>query len=529
MSLRRSFMLGLATFAIALAVAPAASATGGPAAGDVHAGGQRRHDRQGRRGRRARRRAADGVGHQGRCRPDRERARQAGRRRRQGHAQAQQEGPDGDRAGAPRWPPAASTSGARGTSRAASATSCIDVAAQQPAARQARGARADASGPRADRAEGHAGRPARCPTDRGRRCCTRRTSTRASGSASRSTAACCTTSSTRWRANDKAIKDLLKTHRAVVRHLREPGRLPVHVRRRAAVAQEPARQQRRRRRSPSATASTPTATSPSTGATTTRARRRTRRTRPTAARAPASEPETQAMAGPDRPHQAEVPVEPALVRPVAPVPAGLAGRHARRRQPDLRRARRHSTPTRRSRASTRASRPTRCTSPTARRPTTPTRRAGTVAYTPELGEGDPGRGLRVPGRRGADPGGVREDAAVPPGPREVGRAPRDAGLAGRASTSSRSTSTHDDIDPQNGQQSLFDFKFGVSYGDPQEVRVLAKRSLGAVTLQLPGQRRRGAERADQRVERRRALRPRQRDLLPRDAGHGDRAPPRATA
>jgi hypothetical protein len=40
----------------------------------------------------------------------------------------------------------------------------------------------------------------------------------------------------------------------------------------------------------------------------------------------------------------------------------------------------------------------------------------------------------------------------------------------------------DDIDPQNGQQSLFDFKFGVSYGDPQEVRVLASRSLGAVTL-----------------------------------------------
>jgi hypothetical protein len=40
----------------------------------------------------------------------------------------------------------------------------------------------------------------------------------------------------------------------------------------------------------------------------------------------------------------------------------------------------------------------------------------------------------------------------------------------------------DDIDPQNGQQSLFDFKFGVSYGDPQEVRVLAKRSLGAVTV-----------------------------------------------
>ena len=76
----------------------------------------------------------------------------------------------------------------------------------------------------------------------------------------------------------------------------------------------------------------------------------------------------------------------------------------------------------------------------------------------------------------------------------------------------------DDIDPQNGQTSLFDFKFDVSYGDPQEVRVLAKRSLGDVTLQLPDQRRPGAERGDERVERRRALRARQGDLLPRREG-----------
>ena len=73
----------------------------------------------------------------------------------------------------------------------------------------------------------------------------------------------------------------------------------------------------------------------------------------------------------------------------------------------------------------------------------------------------------------------------------------------------------DDIDPQNGQQSLFDFKFDVSYGDPQEVRVLAKRSLGAVTLkyQVNG----GAVQTapTERVGRRRALRPRQRGLLPR--------------
>ena len=36
----------------------------------------------------------------------------------------------------------------------------------------------------------------------------------------------------------------------------------------------------------------------------------------------------------------------------------------------------------------------------------------------------------------------------------------------------------DEIDPQNGQTSLFDFKFDVSYGDPQQVRVLAARSVG---------------------------------------------------
>ena len=55
----------------------------------------------------------------------------------------------------------------------------------------------------------------------------------------------------------------------------------------------------------------------------------------------ASEPETQAMAGPDRPHQAEVPVELPLLRRVAALSAGLAGRHARRGLSDLRRHRRH--------------------------------------------------------------------------------------------------------------------------------------------------------------------------------------------
>jgi zinc carboxypeptidase/immune inhibitor InhA-like protein len=44
--------------------------------------------------------------------------------------------------------------------------------------------------------------------------------------------------------------------------------------------------------------------------------------------------------------------------------------------------------------------------------------------------------------------------------------------------------THQDqLDPQMSNMPLTDFRFNVSYGDPQPVRVLAKRSLGAVSLQ----------------------------------------------
>ena len=146
-------------------------------------------------------------------------------------------------------------------------------------------------------------------------------------------------------------------------------------------------------------------------------------------------------AGLDRPHQAEVPVEPALLRPVAAVSAGLAGGDARRGLPDLRGARRH------------------CDAESAIPGFNPGQSAdtlyvtngettdyadttaGTVSYTPELGEGLAGIGLRVPRRRGADPGGVREDARLPHGPGAVRGASGEPGLAGRASTSSRSTST----------------------------------------------------------------------------------------
>jgi Zinc carboxypeptidase/Immune inhibitor A peptidase M6 len=107
--------------------------------------------------------------------------------------------------------------------------------------------------------------------------------------------------------------------------------------------------------------------------------------------------------------------------------------------------------------------------------------AGTIAYTPELGEGRAGSGFVFP-----------DDEALIQAEFErlldfhLGLARSAAHPANPASPVGIDVEPfyldQDDVDPQNGQQSLFDFKFAVSYGDPQEVRVLAKRSLGRVTL-----------------------------------------------
>jgi hypothetical protein len=107
--------------------------------------------------------------------------------------------------------------------------------------------------------------------------------------------------------------------------------------------------------------------------------------------------------------------------------------------------------------------------------------AGTVAYTPELGEGVPGAGFVFPDDEALIQAEFEKtldfhlglarsarDPADPESPVGIGLEPfyLDA----------------DDIDPQNGQTSLFDFRFGVSYGDPQEVRVLARRDLAPVRV-----------------------------------------------
>jgi murein tripeptide amidase MpaA len=108
-------------------------------------------------------------------------------------------------------------------------------------------------------------------------------------------------------------------------------------------------------------------------------------------------------------------------------------------------------------------------------------RAGTVAITIELGEGIPGAGFVFPDNEALVQAefqktlpfhlGLVRSAKGPATPASpVGIVPQPFYL------------DQDDIDPQNGHHSLFDFKFAVSYGDPQEVRVLARRSLGPVTV-----------------------------------------------
>jgi hypothetical protein len=106
---------------------------------------------------------------------------------------------------------------------------------------------------------------------------------------------------------------------------------------------------------------------------------------------------------------------------------------------------------------------------------------GAIAYTPELGEGTPGSGFVFP-----DDESLVQEEFEKTLPFHMGLARSARNPASPASPTGITVKPfyldQDDIDPQNGQLAMFDFKFGVSYGNPQPVRVLAKRSLGKVTL-----------------------------------------------
>ena len=106
---------------------------------------------------------------------------------------------------------------------------------------------------------------------------------------------------------------------------------------------------------------------------------------------------------------------------------------------------------------------------------------GTLAFTPELGEGTPGSGFVFPDDEALIQAefsktlpfslGLARSATDPDDPQSP------VGFTAESFYLSQA-----DADPENGPLSMFDFTFDVSYGNPQDVRVLAKRSLGPVTV-----------------------------------------------
>jgi hypothetical protein len=108
-------------------------------------------------------------------------------------------------------------------------------------------------------------------------------------------------------------------------------------------------------------------------------------------------------------------------------------------------------------------------------------RAGTLAFTPELGEGCVGCNFIFPDDEALIEAEFQNTLAF------------DLDVAKSATDPANPTShlgntvkpfylSQTEVDQENGSLAMFDFKFDKSYGDPQEARVLAKRSLGAVTL-----------------------------------------------
>jgi murein tripeptide amidase MpaA len=105
---------------------------------------------------------------------------------------------------------------------------------------------------------------------------------------------------------------------------------------------------------------------------------------------------------------------------------------------------------------------------------------GTVAFTPELSEGCDGCGFVFPDDEALVEAEFRKtlpfslslarSAPDPANPKSA------VGITAKPFYLDQA-----DVDQENGPLSMLDFTFTVSYGDPQEVRVLAKRSLGDVT------------------------------------------------
>ena len=106
---------------------------------------------------------------------------------------------------------------------------------------------------------------------------------------------------------------------------------------------------------------------------------------------------------------------------------------------------------------------------------------GAISFTPELGEGCAGCGFVFPDDEALIQAEFEKTLAF------------DLDIAKSATNPGNPTShlgttvkpfylSQTEVDAENGALSMFDYRFDKSYGDPQEVRILAKRSLGDVTL-----------------------------------------------
>jgi len=108
-------------------------------------------------------------------------------------------------------------------------------------------------------------------------------------------------------------------------------------------------------------------------------------------------------------------------------------------------------------------------------------RAGTIAFTPELEEGCPGCGFVFPDNEALIQG---EFVKTLPFDLDIAKSVTrpDNPVSHLGNTTKGLYLDQTEVDPKNAPLAMFDFRFDYSYGDPQDVRVLAKRSLGAVTL-----------------------------------------------
>jgi hypothetical protein len=105
--------------------------------------------------------------------------------------------------------------------------------------------------------------------------------------------------------------------------------------------------------------------------------------------------------------------------------------------------------------------------------------AGTIAITPELGEGTAGSGFVFPDDEGLVQ--AEFERTVPFSMGLIRSATHPADPASPVGIETKPFYLDQaDVDPENGPLSMFDFTFDVSYGDPQPVRVLARRDLGPV-------------------------------------------------